>query len=66
MAEPSSLPNCRDQVVDRMPGQRGITLGDEQPRQTVVSAGEVALKRAQLITTEPMLRRQRALEAGHP
>ena len=64
--EPGLLASCRDQVVDRMPGERCTALRDEQPGQLVFPAREILADGAQLVAGDRMLDRQRALQALDP
>ena len=55
-----------DDVVDGLPGELGLTLGDEQPWQAVLPGGQVALDGAELVAGNWVLDGERALQPGHP
>src|SRR5208283_4136413 len=56
----------RNQVIHSLPGERLITLGDEQPGQRIGARSKVSLDGAQFVTRDRLLDRQSALEAAHP
>ena len=56
----------RNQVIHSLPGERLITLGDEQPGQRIGARSKVSLDGAQFVTGDRLLDGQPALEAAHP
>ena len=42
-------------VIDRLPGELGVAFGDEQPRQAVLTGGEIALDGTQLVAGDRLL-----------
>jgi hypothetical protein len=55
-----------DEIVSRLPGQGLASLGQEQPRQSIRSGGEVTLDGAELVAGDRLLDRKAALEPAHP
>jgi hypothetical protein len=64
--EPGADGGGGNQIIHGLPGQRLTSLGNEQPRQRVLSGGEVAPERPQFVAGDRLLDRQPALEAPHP
>jgi hypothetical protein len=56
----------RDQVVDRLAGQRLGAFGDEEPREAVRSGGQVAFDRAEFVTRDRLLDGKAVLETPDP
>lgn len=55
-----------DDVVHRLPGERLAALGDEEPRQVIVSPCKPALDSAQLVPGDGMLNAETVLQPRHP
>src|ERR1700681_3840928 len=61
-----SRPCYADWIVDRLARHRLPSLGNEKPRELVGARAEVAFDRAQLITRDRLLYRERILQTLHP
>ncbi len=55
MADTGTLSGGRKDVVDGLPGERLLPLGDEQPGQPIAALSEPAPDRAQFVTIYGML-----------
>jgi hypothetical protein len=55
----------RDQVIDRLPGERLAAFGDEEPRESVPTGGQIALDRTEFIPADGLFDGQPVV-AVHP
>jgi len=64
--KPGTLRRDREEIVDRLTGERMSALREEQPRQGIRAKRQIAPDGAQFVAGDRLLDRQTVLQATHP
>jgi hypothetical protein len=64
--KPGTLRRDREEIVDRLAGERMSALGEKQPRQGIRSNREIASDGAQFVAGDWLLNRETILQTTHP